>query len=60
MTAPRKCPPLSGGSIDFAAFHAADRKGADLAQAMADAVVPVAAPAKSDPVKPADKPAGDA
>lgn len=37
MTKDRTCPPMGGGSIDLSAIHAADAKGADLAQAIAEA-----------------------
>lgn len=42
MTEERKLPPIGSGSVDLAALHAADAKGADLEKAIADATTPVA------------------
>lgn len=50
MTKDRTCPPMGGGSIDLSAIHAADAKGADLTQAIAEATA-ITSPQPAQPGK---------
>lgn len=49
--ADKTCPPFGTGSVDFNAFHKADKQGADLVAALAKATTTVAdEPAPEPPI----------